>query len=133
MCVYQLCADELITHPRQLLPHISEQLVSQLREHASQEPRIRAALEPLSNPDHPVYLLLWDRAKSFLTQLCAGQTSVPPPPGFGVCERDLLGVASKFTHLVSYNRAVFGPFYADIISEVTSRAIESSSDVNQSE
>ena len=40
------------------------------------------------------------------------------PAGFSVCATDLQGVASKFTHLVSYNRGVFGPFYADILPAI---------------
>lgn len=131
--VYQLCSDELISHPRDILPNISEKLLDIVRETITSRPlrddecqNIRGMLSGLQSPSNPVYCLLWERAKQFFTSLCSGVVG-PVPAGFSVCATDLQGVASKYTHLVSYNRGVFGPFYADIISEITSGQQPSSS------
>jgi len=124
--VYQLCSDELISHPRDILPNITEKLIDIVRETITARPlrdeecqNIRGMLSGLQSPSNPVYCLLWERAKQFFTSLCSGVVG-PVPAGFSVCSADVQGVASKYTHLVSYNRGVFGPFYADIISEITS-------------
>eukprot|EP00116_Pleurobrachia_bachei_P005052 sb/3465314/ len=137
--VYQLCSEEYISHPRELLPHITEKCVDLVRgEVKSRDLRpeecdnVRGMLAALGSSDNPVFCLLWERAKQYLAALCTGAVG-DAPSGFGVCRSDLQGVASKYTHLVSYNRGVYGPFYADIISEIigTSSSSASSSQAHQ--
>ena len=74
--VYQLCSDELISHPRDILPNISEKLIDIVRETITSRPltdeecqNIRGMLSGLQSPSNPVYCLLWERAKQFFSAL----------------------------------------------------------------
>jgi len=122
--IYQLCADELIEHPRDIMANISEKLLDLVKETVTQRQlsdqecdKVRAMVSALAVPTNSVYCLLWARARQYFSNLSGGVVG-DCPAGFSVCSTDLQGVASKFTHLVSYNRGVFGPFYADIIPEI---------------
>lgn len=122
--IYQLCADELIEHPRDIMANISEKLLDLVKETVTQRQlsdqecdKVRAMVSALAVPTNSVYCLLWARARQYFSNLSGG-VGGDCPAGFSVCSTDLQGVASKFTHLVSYNRGVFGPFYADIIPEI---------------
>ena len=76
MTVYQLCSDELITHPRDILPHITEKLVDVVKETVTSRPlsdvecdSVRNLLSGLQSPSNAVYCLLWERAKQYFTSL----------------------------------------------------------------
>ena len=76
MIVYELCSEELITHPRECLPHITEKCVEVVRgEVKSRDLRaeecdhVRGMLAALSSGDNPVFCLLWERAKQYLAAL----------------------------------------------------------------
>ena len=71
----------------------------------------------LEDPNHRIRDLIQKRIIDFNKQAIAGSRSAPLqiPPGLTLCQKELAQIAGGFVRLVSYNRAVFGEFYEDII------------------
>merc|ERR1712018_68493 len=71
----------------------------------------------LEDPNHRIRDLVQRRIVDFNKQAIAGSRSAPLqiPPGLTLCQKELAQIAGGFVRLVSYNRAVFGEFYEDII------------------
>merc|ERR1712018_153874 len=71
----------------------------------------------LEDPNHRIRDLVQRRIVDFNKQAIAGSRSAPLqiPPGLTLCQRELAQIAGGFVRLVSYNRAVFGEFYDDLI------------------
>ena len=71
----------------------------------------------LEDPNHRIRDLVQKRIVDFNKQAIAGSRRAPLqiPPGLTLCQKELAQIAGGFVRLVSYNRAVFGEFYDDII------------------
>ena len=71
----------------------------------------------LEDPNHRIRDLVQRRIVDFNKQAIAGSRSAPLqiPPGLTLCQKELAQIAGGFVRLVSYNRAVFGEFYDELI------------------
>ena len=91
----------------------------------------------LEDPNHRIRDLVQRRIVDFNKQAIAGSRSAPLqiPPGLTLCQRELAQIAGGFVRLVSYNRAVFGEFYDDLIENhvlFTGEKSEKKEDTNES-
>lgn len=78
---------------------------------------VRDQIDEMEDPNHRVRDLVQRRILDFNKQAITAARTAPLqiPPGLTLCQRQLASIADAFVRLVSYNRAVFGEFYDDII------------------
>ncbi|KAM8883642.1 T-complex protein 11-like protein 2 isoform 1-T1 [Synchiropus picturatus] len=73
----------------------------------------------ITQPDNPIRMLVEDRVhKYFMGLICdpnRKEKLEQVPAGLTAIKPELAVIGAKFVSLVKYNRAVYGPFYADII------------------
>ncbi|KAM9327683.1 T-complex protein 11-like protein 2 [Pholidichthys leucotaenia] len=76
----------------------------------------------ISQKENPVRTLVEDRVKQYFTMLICDlkpQSKLDQvPAGLTAIKPELVLIGTKFISLVNYNRAVYGPFYADILRKL---------------
>lgn len=72
----------------------------------------------IAKPDAPVRSLMWKRLKIYLRLCLYSKQAPPPPPGFQEFEDELESLCTAFKLLTSYNYAVFGDYYNELIEKL---------------
>ncbi|XP_077450083.1 T-complex protein 11-like protein 2 isoform X2 [Stigmatopora argus] len=76
----------------------------------------------IAQKDNPIRILVEDRVQHyFMALICDRKPETrleQTPSGLDAIRLELASLAAKFLSLVNYNRAVYGPFYADIIRKL---------------
>ncbi|XP_069682529.1 T-complex protein 11-like protein 1 isoform X2 [Periplaneta americana] len=111
------------------LPNITEQVVKEVREgleryemkplETSVEKMLRGQIMEIAREDHKIRHLVRMRVKEFLLQTVTSSTAAPLriPLGLSSLQTELTSITGQFLRLVSHNRAVFGEYYTDIITQ----------------
>uniref|UniRef100_A0A3Q3W156 Uncharacterized protein n=1 Tax=Mola mola TaxID=94237 RepID=A0A3Q3W156_MOLML len=83
---------------------------------------LRGQICSLTQKDNPIRTLVEDRVQQYFKGLIC---DVKPqakleqvPAGLSTIKPELASLGAKFISLVNYNKAVYGPFYADIIRKL---------------
>ncbi|KAG8237361.1 hypothetical protein J437_LFUL017595 [Ladona fulva] len=112
------------------LPNVADQVKKEVGEALKEnglkpldsevESLMRGQILDSANPDHRIRQLVRSRLLEFLGQVISSTTAAPVqiPPGLSSLQEELSFLAGTFLRLVSHNRAVFGEYYADIITEL---------------
>jgi len=110
-----------------LLPNVALQVIKDINDYLkakgkamlpdSTAKNLQDQIAELEDPNHRIRDLVQKRIVDFIKQAISGSRSAPLqiPPGLTLCQKELAQIAGGFVRLVSYNRAVFGDFYEDII------------------
>jgi len=110
-----------------ILPNVSLQVIKDINDYLKEKGKallpdstatnLQDQIRELEDPNHRIRDLVQRRIVDFNKQAIAGSRSAPLqiPPGLTLCQKELAQIAGGFVRLVSYNRAVFGEFYEDII------------------
>merc|ERR1712226_1625678 len=110
-----------------LLPNVALQVIKDINDYLKEKGKallpdstaknLQDQISELEDPNHRIRDLVQKRIVDFNKQAIAGSRSAPLqiPPGLTLCQKELAQIAGGFVRLVSYNRAVFGEFYEDII------------------
>merc|ERR1711981_871892 len=110
-----------------ILPNVSLQVIKDINDYLKEKGKatlpdsttknLQDQIGELEDPNHRIRDLVQRRIVDFNKQAIAGSRSAPLqiPPGLTLCQKELAQIAGGFVRLVSYNRAVFGEFYEDII------------------
>lgn len=110
-----------------LLPNVALQVIKDINDYLKEKGKallpdstaknLQDQISELEDPNHRIRDLVQKRIVDFNKQAIAGSRSAPLqiPPGLTLCQKELAQIAGGFVRLVSYNRAVFGEFYDDII------------------
>jgi hypothetical protein len=110
-----------------ILPNVSLQVIKDINDYLKEKGKallpdstaknLQDQIGELEDPNHRIRDLVQRRIVDFNKQEIAGSRSAPLqiPPGLTLCQKELAQIAGGFVRLVSYNRAVFGEFYDDII------------------
>lgn len=93
------------------------------RGYSAMTPALQATLSgqisSITQRDNPIRTLVEDRVKQyFKTIICDPKPQgklEQVPAGLTIIKHDLMPLAAKFLSLVNYNKAVYGPYYAEII------------------
>ncbi|XP_057711429.1 T-complex protein 11-like protein 2 [Corythoichthys intestinalis] len=117
---------------QEALVGVSAQICSELnkslaeRSYPTLTPSLQATLTgqicSIAHQDNPIRTLVEDRVQHyFMTLICDRKPEnrlEQTPAGLSAIRLELASLAAKFLSLVNYNRAVYGPFYADIIRKL---------------
>lgn len=68
--------------------------------------------------ESPVRSLMWKRLKIYLRLCLYSKHAPPPPPGFQDFEDELESLSTAFKVITSYNYAVFGDYYNELIEKL---------------
>jgi len=110
-----------------ILPNVSLQVIKDINDYLKEKGKallpestsknLEDQIAELEDPNHRIRDLVQRRIVDFNKQAIAGSRSAPLqiPPGLTLCQRELAQIAGGFVRLVSYNRAVFGEFYDELI------------------
>lgn len=110
-----------------ILPNVALQVIKDINDYLSGKGKVvlpdstaknlQDQIAELEDPNNRIRDLVQRRIIDFSKQAIAGSRTAPLqiPPGLTLCQRELAQIAGGFVRLVSYNRAVFGEFYDDII------------------
>lgn len=110
-----------------ILPNVALQAIKDINDYLKEKGKamlpdstrknLEDQIAELEDPNHRIRDLIQKRIIDFNKQAIAGSRSAPLqiPPGLTLCQKELAQIAGGFVRLVSYNRAVFGEFYEDII------------------
>merc|ERR1712001_316027 len=110
-----------------ILPNVALQVIQDINDYLkankkdqlpdSTKATLKDQIGEMEDPNHRIRDLVQRRIVEFNKQAIAGSRSAPLqiPPGLTLCQKELAQIAGGFVRLVSYNRAVFGEFYEDII------------------
>jgi len=110
-----------------ILPNVALQAIKDINDYLNEKGKamlpdstrknLEDQIAELEDPNHRIRDLIQKRIIDFNKQAIAGSRSAPLqiPPGLTLCQKELAQIAGGFVRLVSYNRAVFGEFYEDII------------------
>jgi len=76
-----------------------------------------------------VWYVSEDRLLAFINHVLANPRAkdVQLPTGYSAVSTELSGLVGSFMRLVSYNQAVFGSYYSDIISSAVASPASTSS------
>nr|XP_057934287.1 T-complex protein 11-like protein 2 [Doryrhamphus excisus] len=96
------------------------------RNYPTLTPELQATLTgqicSIAQKDNPIRTLVEDRIRQYFTVLiCDPKPQArleQTPAGLAAIRTELASLAAKFISLVHYNKAVYGPFYADIIRKL---------------
>lgn len=91
---------------------------------------IRGQILDIVKENHNIRKLVCTRAREFLLQTVTSPTAAPLriPPGLSSLQTELTSLTGQFLRLVSHNRAVFGDYYTDIVTEGISAAATQTSE-----
>jgi len=84
---------------------------------------LKGQIIALSEATNPIQKLMKSRVSGFVTSVLSappGSKTVPIPAGFSALEAELSRMCESFVRVISYNYAVFGAYYRDIVTEVLS-------------
>jgi len=84
---------------------------------------LKGQISALSEPTNPIHRLMKSRVTGFVASVLAaapGSKNVAIPPGLSALEDELSRMCESFVRLISYNYAVFGAYYRDIVKELLS-------------
>lgn len=83
---------------------------------------LRGQICSISQRDNPICTLVEDRVQQYFRALLSEPKSQTPseqvPASLNAIKPELLAIGKTFVSLISYNRAVYGPFYMDIIRKL---------------
>ncbi|KAH9417822.1 T-complex protein 11, partial [Dermatophagoides pteronyssinus] len=84
---------------------------------------LKYQINELSTPGNRIRSVMERRILEFIERVIqspSSQTAAPiqVPSGLSTFANELIQIASEFTRLVSYNRAVYSPYYTKIIAEI---------------
>ncbi|XP_061125048.1 T-complex protein 11-like protein 2 isoform X1 [Syngnathus typhle] len=117
---------------QEALVGVSAQICSELnkslaeRGYPTLSPALQATLTGqicgIAHKDNPVRTLVEDRVQHyFMVLICDPKPQAKleqTPAGLSAIHSELVSLATRFLSLVNYNKAVYGPFYADIIRKL---------------
>ncbi|XP_077401147.1 T-complex protein 11-like protein 2 isoform X2 [Vanacampus margaritifer] len=117
---------------QEALVGVSAQICSELnkslaeRGYPTLSPALQATLAgqicSIAHKENPIRTLVEDRVQHYFTALiCDPKPQArleQTPAGLSAIRSELVTLATKFLSLVNYNKAVYGPFYADIIRKL---------------
>ncbi|TDG43557.1 hypothetical protein AWZ03_010032 [Drosophila navojoa] len=98
----------------------------------SQETQIQSQVKQLINKSSPVRTLMANRMDGFVRVALRSNGNIPPPPaGFADFGEELVAFIASFRRLVSYNHAVFGEYFVQLLNKQRNSA-EPSADAGNS-
>lgn len=68
----------------------------------------------------PVRTLMWKRLTTYIQLILRSNVGIPPPPGFLDFIDELEALGNAFKRVTYYNYAVYGEYYHDILSKISS-------------
>lgn len=68
----------------------------------------------------PVRALMWKRLTTYIQLVLRSNVGIPPPPGFIDFVDELEALGNAFKRVTYYNYAVYGEYYHDILSKISS-------------
>lgn len=68
----------------------------------------------------PVRALMWKRLTTYIQLILRSNVGIPPPPGFVDFVDELEALGNAFKRVTYYNYAVYGEYYHDILSKISS-------------
>ncbi|XP_061815509.1 T-complex protein 11-like protein 2 [Nerophis lumbriciformis] len=116
--------EALVGVSAQICSELNKSLVE--RNYPTLTPALQATLTgqicSIAHKDNPIRTLVEDRVLQYFTELiCDPKPQAKleqTPAGLDPIRTELASLAAKFVSLVHYNKAVYGPFYADIIRKL---------------
>ncbi|XP_019738597.1 T-complex protein 11-like protein 2 [Hippocampus comes] len=88
----------------------------------AQQDTLTGQICSIAHKDNPIRTLVEDRVQHyFMALICDPKPQArlaQTPAGLAAIRSELVSLAAKFLSLVNYNKAVYGPFYADIIRKL---------------
>nr|CAG4640812.1 EOG090X04Z9 [Eulimnadia texana] len=112
---------------KETLPAVASQIVKDVDEelqkrHLPKLPEdsqrsLQGLVTELSSPANRIRDIIRTRMLDFLRQVISSEVARPTqiPPGLSILREELAAVAGQFARLVSYNRAIFSTYYAELI------------------
>ncbi|XP_013772949.1 T-complex protein 11-like protein 1 [Limulus polyphemus] len=84
-----------------------------------QEDSLKIQIRNISSANHRVRIIVRDRIFQFVKDVISSSTANPVqvPIGLSILKTELTSIAGQFLKIVTYNRAVFGDYYSEIIKE----------------
>ncbi|XP_078000416.1 T-complex protein 11-like protein 1 [Glandiceps talaboti] len=116
---------------------ISEQICKEVNECLTQhqfpamdearQNALKKQIQNMKDKDDKVRKLLDARTKAFFRLVISATVPFDPktkiPPGLGPVHKELIDLSGQFLRIIAHNRAVFAPFYADIIKELKTQGL----------
>lgn len=92
----------------------------------AQQKALKGQIVALKDKDNPILSVMSKRVLDFIQQALFSKHTEPlkVPVGMSVMEKELSQICGQFLRLISHNRSVFGPYYADIIGALLKRLQE---------
>lgn len=132
-----------------LMENIAEQVIKDVSDHLIEQEKpplplsasnaLKSQLLDIKNPEQRVRQLITTRAHEFICSLLGSTTArqIQLPPGLSSLQEELGHICGTLLRLVSHNRAVFGEYYAEIITnhikgKKTIQSLESQLQANRS-
>lgn len=83
-----------------------------------QEESLKIQIRNISSANHRVRIIVRDRIFQFVRDVISSSTANPVqvPIGLSILKTELTSIAGQFLKVVTYNRAVFGDYYSEIIT-----------------
>uniref|UniRef100_A0A1B6DRJ1 T-complex protein 11-like protein 1 n=1 Tax=Clastoptera arizonana TaxID=38151 RepID=A0A1B6DRJ1_9HEMI len=111
-----------------LLPNITAQAITDCNKEISTPlsdetgKLLDSLIHQITSPEHKIRQLVFQRISDFLytTITSTSKQPVQIPPGLTSLQQELSALVRKYHHLVSYNREVFGEYYANILQSTIS-------------
>lgn len=84
---------------------------------------LKYQINELANPGNRIRCVMERRILEFIERVITSppsQTAAPiqVPNGLSTFSNELINIASEFTRLVAYNRAVYSPYYTEILAKI---------------
>ncbi|KAH8396017.1 hypothetical protein KR222_001881 [Zaprionus bogoriensis] len=84
----------------------------------AQQAQLQSQVQQLANKTSPVRTLMANRLEGFVRVALRSNGNIPPPPaGFTDFEEELVAFIASFRRLVSYNHAVFGKYFMQLLAK----------------
>ncbi|XP_023168935.2 T-complex protein 11-like protein 1 [Drosophila hydei] len=99
----------------------------------SQETQIQSQVQQLVNKTSPVRMLMANRMDGFVRVALRSNGNIPPPPaGFAEFGEELVAFIASFRRLVSYNHAVFGEYFLQLLNNKQRNSAEPTAEASSS-
>ncbi|KAH8305339.1 hypothetical protein KR044_006639 [Drosophila immigrans] len=95
----------------------------------AQQAQLQSQVQQLANKTSPVRSLMSNRLNGFVRVALRSNGNIPPPPsGFADFEEELVAFIASFRRLVSYNHAVFGEYFTQLLGNGQRDSVEPAAD-----
>lgn len=86
------------------------------------ESSLKSHIEQIASVEtSPVRALMWKRITAYVQLILRSNNAIPPPPGFLDFVDELEALGNAFKRVTYYNYAVYGEYYHDILSKISSQ------------